>query len=357
MPRPKSPGPYVTGPERHRNKWRVRIHQRENDGIRSTRIRSFSTEKEADEFIRAFRVVCKTAGKSIGEAVNEYMQYCKDKGNKTRTMETARWRLTNILDLEAPLVELRAAKAQRLYDAVCESGLSVDSQRTSLIQAKAFGGWCVRAKMMTSNPFDGIEPKGRVNRGKAQMRIDESRKLKEFCLANPSDGALIVLLAGWRGLRASEIVGLKKRDVDDNGTLLWVADRDGKTEAARRRLRIPEWMRAAVARQCEQVTHVDGWLFTVGDDCNKERNAEIGIATRGHRPTSRHRALDFAQNAMAAAGVPVISLHGLRGLFSTLTATDELSGLAKEMGHTSETMTLKHYIDRDALDDAKVGKL
>lgn len=351
MSRQRAASPYVTGPERHGQKWRVRIHQRRGDGTRETRIRAFSTEKEAEQFIRAFRVVGKTKERTVGEAVTDYLQYCVAKGNKPRTIETAKWRLENILDIDAPLVELRPAKAQRLYDAICASSLSVDSQRTSLIQAKAFGSWCVRAKLLPSNPFDGIEPRGRVSRGKEQMRIDESRKLREWCLANPGDGSLIVLLAGWRGLRASEIVGLKIRDVDDNGTLLWVADRDGKTEAARRRLRIPEFMRPAVAAAIERATHKDGWLFAVGADYDRP------IPTRGHRQMSRHRALDYAQAVMAAASVPVISLHGLRGLFATLSATDELGGIAREMGHTSESMTLKHYIDRDALDDAKARKI
>lgn len=345
MPRQKSDQPYATGPEPHRLKWRIQVHRRSDIGNRETRIYSFETEAEAEKFKRAFAVVRATHGQTVGEAVNKYMAWCADKGNKVRTMHTARWRLGNILDLDALLAELRPAKAQRLYDTLRETALSIDSQRTSLVQAKAFGGWCAKTKLLPSNPFQAVEAKGRPARGKTQMRIDEGRALRTHRLANPGESSLIVLLAGWRGLRASEIVGLTARDIDDGGTLLWVADRDGKTAASRRRLRLPEWMQPAVAAQRAKVTHVEGWLFT-------------SSGTRGHRQMSRHRALDMAQAVMFAAGVPVISLHGLRGLFSTLTATEGgMADLSRDMGHTSETMTLRHYIDRDALDDAKVGKL
>ena len=52
-----------------------------------------------------------------------------------------------------------------------------------------------------------------------------------------------MLVAVYMGLRAGEIVNIGRRDIDDNGRLLWIPD--SKTEAGRRILEIPEILRLA----------------------------------------------------------------------------------------------------------------
>lgn len=279
------------------------------------------------------------------------MESRAENGNKKESMVTTRWRLERILVGDITLAELREAKAQRLYDAIRETSLSVAAQRNALMQARAFGKWCVKRGWLSSNPFENIEGKGKVNKGKKQMRVDESRRLKDYCLQawkeNRDRGAIVVLLAGWRGLRASEIVGLVARDIDDDGRLIWVADKDGKTEASRRQIRLPEMLRAPLLLLAASLAPEDRLFLT--DDGS---------------PATRHWAAHHGRRILAAANVPPITLHGLRGLHATLKATTEraiadanLVELAREMGHTSTRMTIDHYIDRDVLDDAEMAAI
>jgi hypothetical protein len=77
----------------------------------------------------------------------------------------------------------------------------------------------------------------------AALRVDESRKLREYCrslrlaIRPPSSRSAYLLL----GSRASELVKRDVRDLDDGGALLWI-DRS-KTVRGRRRLAIPDELR------------------------------------------------------------------------------------------------------------------
>ena len=60
-----------------------------------------------------------------------------------------------------------------------------------------------------------------------------------------------------------------------------------------------------------------------------------------------------------AAGVPIISVHGLRGTWATLTTDAGVSGhvIARELGHTSYATTMAHYTKKGTIEQAKVRRM
>src|SRR5215510_2311752 len=118
---------------------------------------------------------------------------------------------------------------------------AADTHRVWLTRAKGFGKWCVKQGWFKANPFADVEPVGRRVYGadKPRLGVDQSRKLRAYCLAHPEDqGAVLTLAYLELGPRASELVRRNVGDLDDGGRLLVVGKT--KTLAGRRRLRIPD---------------------------------------------------------------------------------------------------------------------
>ncbi len=145
---------------------------------------------------------------------------------------------------------LSEAKCRRYYAAMRER-YAVDSHRNALAETKTFLRWCVRQRWIPTNYAEEIEGVGRRAKGKAQLTIDEARRWRKKALelARTETGAVAALCSLLLGLRASEIVGLCVRDVDDEGRILWV--RESKTDAGRRRVEVPEELRGHLVRLAE----------------------------------------------------------------------------------------------------------
>lgn len=129
------------------------------------------------------------------------------------------------------------------------------------------------------------------------------------------------------GLRASEIVGLTVRDVDDGGALLWVSK--SKTEAGRRRVRVPMELR--------------GYLLGL----RRDKLPLAQLFGQHWRDWPRK----WVQRICRAARVPEVSAHGMRGLHATLAMEAGQSGdtVARALGHTSAAITRRSYATPEAV--------
>jgi site-specific recombinase XerD len=118
---------------------------------------------------------------------------------------------------------------------------TVDYHRNALSEARTFLKWCVKQSWISENPLDGVEGIGRRNHGKEQLRIDEARKwiAKAMVLAEQGhEGAVAAMMTLLMGMRCTEVIARVVRDLDDNGTLLWIPD--SKTAKGKRTLRVPD---------------------------------------------------------------------------------------------------------------------
>jgi len=192
---------------------------------------------------------------------------------------------------------------------------------------------------LRDNPFAEVEGAGRRRKGKAQLGVDEARKLTELCLSMAAQPeAVAVLAALLLGPRASEVIERDVRDLDDGGRLLWI--RDSKSEAGKRAIEVPEVLRPL--------------LLALAKD--RIAAAPLFWDSRGKRP-SRHWVLNHCQRLCRLAGVPVVSAHGLRGTHGSLArrggATAEL--VAAQLGHAHVGVTNAAYITRQAAQAADAG--
>ena len=195
--------------------------------------------------------------------------------------------------------------------------------------------WAQKQGYAPHNPWEDIEPIGRVSAGKPQLRPTEARRFAAYAEQEAAAGsglALAALCCLSLGLRASEALGITARDIDAECGDLYV--NGTKTAAARRRLKVPAHLatllgRAAAARQPTD---------------------RLCVSTR----QSLHKTVV----AMCARiGVPRVCVHGLRGTHASLAVSGGASveAVARVLGHTSTKMTLGHYITEEVATAARVA--
>jgi integrase len=215
---------------------------------------------------------------------------------------------------------LTHVKATEMYKVRCTE-VKVDTHRAELAQAQALCRWAIKQGHATTNPFDGIEPVGRKSAGKDQLRVDEARRFLGTALADPTPEATAVALALLTGARASEVVDRVVRDLDDGGRLLHIPA--AKTRAGIRQVGVPECVRAR--------------LLALAD--GKARDARL------FPDLDRYRLRLKVRGLCKAAGVPVVTTHGLRGVHATVAVRHVSADIvARELGQTGAAVTRRHYI-------------
>jgi integrase len=291
-------------------------------------IEFFTTEAEAMRRAKLLKIAAGIAvHRTVGDALDAYETYQRvDKGNKERSITTTRIRLDGFFkDHDLELSKLTPARVGSYYRAKVETQ-AVDSHRGTLSEARTFLAWCVKRGWLHENPLAKVEGVGRRNKGKAQLTIDEARKFEATALrlANKRRGdlgALAALLPLVTGMRASEITNLRRRDLDDQGRILWV--QRGKTEAARRRFVVTDSIRPPLLRAAKRLGPDDLLFGQHWRDWPRENARRICLLAK----------------------VPVITAHGLRGTHATLAEEAGATGIAvaRALGHEQVSTTHRHY--------------
>lgn len=336
---PRATGPYAKRREGRATLWIVTIHGA--DGRRTDA--SYSSEAEAtkirDDFNAANR---REEVVTVEAAVDAYLAFKESvDGCKKSTLATTTFRLAGLIgpvyDLE--LDRVSKAQAAKLYEKRY-TAVATDTHRSELKEVRRFFVWAVKKRYVRGNPFADVEPVGKKSKGKVQLHADEARTFLahvfqvadsapicdvtyEGMHARGALGALCMLLLA---LRASEAAGLRVRDVDDEGRLLWVAEEEGKTEAARRPLRVPDLLAERL------------WSLA------QERGGSEPLWIEEH---TRQWSLKAVKRLCVSAGVPVVTAHGLRGTLATLAtaAGVGLLDLSKMLGHADGgKVATQHYI-------------
>ena len=334
-------GPYADGPTR----FRLKISEREE--VRSV---SFKTKKEAETVKTSLlKKVEPRQECTIGEAVALFCRYLTEtRCIKDESVKDAKRRLAWLPE-QALLSSVTPEQAEKLYLQHAASGcrrngrpISVATHRAGLDRAKDFFTWSQHARFCRQNPFALVQPFGRVNVGKKQLRIDEARRFEAVCLKQAQGGdiaALGALLMLYLGLRQSEVRCRIGRDIDDDGRVLWVPS--GKTKNAKRRLKIPEHLRPLLLKLIANRGATE-WLFY----------------PQGRKQTS-HYYVGHVGRLCSLAEVPIVCPHSLRGLHATLALEGGATAdsVAKALGHGSFAMTAKHYATESSVGDAKTSRV
>ena len=155
--------------------------------------------------------------------------------------------------------------------------------------------------------------------------------------------ALAVLTVLMLGVRSSEILRRRVRDVDLAGgaVTLWIEE--AKTQAGERRADVPEPLAGLLVRRAAGRGPRE-WLLP----------ADTGT---GHR--RREWLCAACVRLCAAAEVPRVTPQGLRGTWSTLAVERGVVAevVAAELGHVGAEVTRGHYIEAGAEDRAKARRV
>lgn len=326
----------VYGPYHEGSQWRLVVLE---GSARKALV--YTTEEEALTVRTRLRsALSERELRTIGEVIDEYLAHKRDTGLVERTLLNCRHRLLPFLPADEPLSNITAERAESLYREHTRE-VAVATHHKSLRQAKAFFAYCVSRKYLTLNPFAPLRPIGKANAGKPQLRQDEAKKLSDFLVAQAGSGdvkALALLVQVLLGLRSGEVLKLRKRDFDCDGTVVWV---DGtKNRNAKRRLALQSaTVRDLLSRRVAALAP-ESLVFSAD-----ERDRPF--------PTdSLYKALaKFCQQA----GVPEVCPHSLRGLHSSLAVQIGVTSaaVAQALGHASDAVTRRHYITESALDSAR----
>jgi integrase len=342
MRRDETPGVRVYGPYAESAGWRLVVVCQ---GTRTAKRYSSKAEAEDDK-AKLLAQAATLVGTTAEDALDRYELHLRSKGNKETTISTTLHRLRALLGVEvgAPVGRLTPARAGDLYLAYAQV-VAVDTHRNALGQARTFGAWAVKERLLPVNPFAGVTGTGRRSQGKPQLRVDEARRFLEVALEwatmeerypgerrNHAEGrkagAVAAASAFLLGLRSGEVIARVVRDLDDEGRMLWVPA--SKTRAGQRRLAIPEVLQPYLKRLAEG-KGPDEPLFTHGG----------GDWVR-----------DWTHRICAEAKVSTVCAHSLRGLHATLAEAAGVTGdaVARSLGHTSSAVTHAHYTQPVALE-------
>lgn len=342
----------VDGPFKDRNRWRVRVVDRETG---KTKAYTYATEEEARAAIpKLNRLYTRPVGVKVSEALTEYERFmmtegAKGKPNRPRTVATTIGRLRSLfVDGDVVTGEITRERGAEMWRSFIEtpgprSGKlpSVDTRVGVLKQSRTFLRWCERRGWLkVTGLLDEVKVPGERKRGKTKLKTkDESRRYLRTALdlgAQGDAGAVAAAMALLLGMRASEIADRTVEELDDGGRELVISA--AKTDAGIRDLKIPSVLQPLLATLAKGKAPTDR-LF--GPKAN------------------RHWVLRAVRRICRAAGVSVITAHGMRGTHARLAVAAGVSGLAVagSLGHESFAVTERHYAGSDAVADARVDRV
>lgn len=330
-------GPYH---EAARGKWRLVIKE---DGLRKSLWYASESEATAvrDKLLTALQ---DRGSRTVGDAVDLFLTAKSRQGIRENSQRDLRDKLQRLLPFDEPLNAMTAARAQSLYDDISES-VAVSTHHMSLRRAKEFFGWCVKEDLFNINPFANVKPIGKPNAGKLQLRQDEARRLSEVLVDSASRGdssALALLVQVLLGLRSGEVLRLRKRDLDRNGSVFVVEGTKNKN--AKRTLGIDSPIARRLLGQHVAPLAPDALVFAP--------------PTRG-RPYATDHLYKRLRHYCKQAGVPEVCPHSLRGLHSSLAVQVGATSahVAQALGHSSDEITRKHYLAPGALEASRTARL
>ncbi len=355
---PKAP-PRVKGPYSERGGMRFRIRICDGSGNRDL---YFPSLKEAlDGMKQAERELprdqeCRTLRAVLDEFSEEKVRrgLCKQESADQHRARLSGW----LADyLEQDIGKLTSKRAAGLYEQLVTTPTNKTGQpptaathRFYLKLAQTLFRWAMRKKYVRESPFSDIQPIGRPNRGKKQLRFEEAERFITvgFRLFEEKDDwmAVSAVTALLLGLRASEALHLRVRDLDCGGTKLWVAAGDsyrGKTANARRDLEVPKVLQPRLTKLASGRAP-DEYLF--------------GVSRTG-KPHCRQLLHSAVRRVCSAAGVPQVCPHSLRGLWATAGVRSGAvsHAVAATLGHGSFEVTARHYVQPGALESSRTSHL
>lgn len=329
-------------PEPHRSKFRVAVMTLDGKHVRQ----SFENETDAREFIdKSATKTLGSKGHTIETVIDDYLSTRRDL--KASSIETLRFRMAAIIKgrthFPIEVFPWRMAWNERVAAQATDSQLGTRSDLQGLL------GWALKQRILRRSP-ELPEVTGRRHKGKDQLRIDEAKRVVVLVQATGDPLAIALVSMLLTGIRPGEAMALKVRDLDDEGTVLWVAAEGGKTDAAKRMVEVVPALRPMLTALAQGRPGED-YLFRFKSQKRKTTNLLKS------RRDALHRRL---RRLCKEAGVPSVVPHSLRGPHSTIATERGSTGraVADALGHTSfARITEPHYLAPGTADRANARRV
>ena len=331
--------PKVLGPYANHDKWRIVV--KSGDKRKSLVFDTFEQAETAKGNL--FASFDHSAKLTVGDVLEDFIEYKRQRGCIERSLLNTRHLIMRILPTLDRSAAISPEKAEELYF-VATGKYAVASHSMALRFVKSMYRFAIKKKMVAKNPFEDVQAIGKSNKGKPQLRTDEAKRLTDFLTERAARGdwrALALLAQLFLGLRSSEVLKLKKRDLDCDASVIVV---DGtKTKNAKRRLALDAPIVRELLRKRAASMKPESLLFSLD-------GAKVLTATCLHKALTKY---------CREAELPVVCPHSLRGLHSSLAvqAGASPSYVARALGHGSDEVTKRHYISESAMDAARSARV
>lgn len=249
----------------------------------------------------------------------EHVNWMRDRGLAASVI---RRRITVLGWLGGQLdCSLLEATAEQVREWRSGLDVSADAAAVYISHVRQFYRWAAGRGLIAASPAAGLPAPRRHRR---LPRPVGEQDLGVALLAAPARIRPWLILAGWAGLRACEIAGLRREHVLDTWAPPVLVIADGATKGHHERI-VP--MSAFVVAELRPVLPRNGWVFPRGD-------GQPG-------PNSPARVSCIANNYLHSLGITA-TLHQLRHRFATQAYQSggrDLRAVQELLGHTTSRST------------------
>lgn len=294
------------------------------------------------------------ASGSVADLLDKWMAHLEMRGRAPSTL--VRYRSAINVNIKPALGHVRvskltAAELDTFYAALLKRGLNPLSVRKCHAILSAALRQAMRWGWLDRSPTDRTSPPSAKAREIVPPTIAEVRKLLDVCERSNADLASLIHVAVTTGCRRGELCGLRWGDVDFDAATLVVARSisDVPGDVSVKETKTHQTRRLALDASTVEV------LRRHRERC-KERAAAAGTALSdaayvwsqsidGSSPYRPDRVTGAFRLLRARAGIPHVTLHGLRHFSATALAGRGVGvrTIAGRLGHANPNVTLRTY--------------
>jgi integrase len=314
---------------------------------------TFRTKKEAEDAVNetiqqaAKQTYITPSKESFGDFMKMWLEEKKNQTRNNTWVSYDSYTRTHVIPAlgHLKLLELTPLHLRNFYKALQERPLSARTIRHIHFMLRAALDTAVKWELIIKNVSDAVDPP-RVK--KVEMKVWDASQLNQFLKAAKDNRYYTAFfVAATTGMRQSELLGLRWKDVDlTNGTLSITQTLDKqtgifqetKTDSSKRSIKVESEtisrLKQHKADQAKEKLQAEDWT-----------DHGLVICTSKGTPMSGDNLSARFRHIIKETGLPPLRFHDLRHTHATLLLKQGLNPkiVQERLGHSSISVTLDTY--------------